>query len=62
MHLDVYEMPKKGHRYVITVDVARGTINDYSAFVVTDATSIPYKIVAKYRNNEIKPLVFPNNY
>ena len=57
--LDVYEMPKKGHRYVITVDVARGTINDYSAFIVTDATSIPYKIVAKYRNNEIKPLVFP---
>ena len=57
--LDVYEMPQKGHRYVMTVDVARGTVNDYSAFIVTDATSIPYKIVAKYRNNEIKPLVFP---
>ena len=57
--LDVYEDPIKEKRYVCTVDVARGTVNDYSAFVVIDATSIPYRIVAKYRNNEIKPLVFP---
>jgi len=57
--LDIHEMPRKGARYVMTVDVARGTVNDYSAFVVIDATSIPYKVVAKYKNNEIKPLVFP---
>tara|TARA_B100000902_G_scaffold241311_1_gene228544 strand:+ start:250 stop:1899 length:1650 start_codon:yes stop_codon:yes gene_type:complete len=57
--LDIHEMPRKGARYVLTVDVARGTVNDYSAFVVIDATSIPYKVVAKYKNNEIKPLVFP---
>ena len=57
--LDVFEMPRKGHRYVITVDVARGTVNDYSAFVVTDATRMPYRAVAKYRNNEIRPMLFP---
>ena len=57
--LDMYEEPKKDKRYVITVDVARGTVNDNSAFVVVDATRIPYRIAAKYKNNEIKPLVFP---
>ena len=58
--LDVYELPIKDHTYVITVDVARGVQNDYSAFIVVDSTQAPYKIVAKYRNNEIKPIVFPN--
>ena len=44
----------------MTVDVARGGANDYSAFVVLDITKMPYRIVAKYRNNEIKPLIFPD--
>jgi hypothetical protein len=34
--------------------------NDYSAFIVFDITEFPYKVVAKYRNNEIKPMLFPN--
>ena len=47
--LDVYEEPKKPeHQYLMTVDVARGTGKDYSAFVVFDITSFPYKIVAKW--------------
>ena len=58
--LDVYEAPIKDHDYVCTVDVARGVGNDYSAFIVADITSFPHKIVAKYRNNEIKPMLFPN--
>jgi hypothetical protein len=58
--LDVYENSHEGHDYVITVDVARGVSEDYSAFVVVDITSFPHKIVAKYRNNEIKPMLFPN--
>ena len=57
---DVYEDPQKDRDYVITVDVARGIGNDYSAFVVFDITSYPHKIVAKYRNNEIKPMLFPS--
>jgi len=58
--LDIYENAKKNHNYLITVDVARGLGNDYSAFIVFDITEFPYKVVAKYRNNEIKPMLFPN--
>jgi len=58
--LDVYEQPKEENNYLITVDVARGLGNDYSAFIVFDITNFPYKIVAKYRNNEIKPMLFPS--
>ena len=58
--LDVYVPPEKDHEYVMTVDVSRGTNNDYSAFIVYDITTIPYKIVAKYKNNMIKPILFPN--
>ena len=58
--LDVYEEPISKHDYVVTVDVARGVEKDYSAFVVVDITEFPHKVVAKYRNNEIKPMLFPS--
>ena len=58
--LDIHENPIKNHQYLITVDVARGLGNDYSAFIVFDITSFPYNIVAKYKNNEIKPMLFPS--
>lgn len=58
--LDQYKKPEKDRIYTITVDVARGTNNDYSAFVVFDVTEVPYRIVAKYRDNSVKPLIFPN--
>jgi len=58
--LDIYENPRQEHNYLITVDVARGLGNDYSAFIVFDITEFPYKVVAKYRNNEIKPMLFPS--
>jgi len=58
--LDVYEEVKKDHDYVLTVDVARGVGGDYSAFVVIDITEFPHKVVAKFRNNEVKPMLFPN--
>ena len=58
--LDIYEKTQKEHNYIVTVDVARGLGNDYSAFIVFDTTEFPYKVVAKYRNNEIKPMLFPN--
>ncbi len=57
--LDVYKPPEEGKTYFITCDVARGTSNDYSAFIVFDITQMPYTIAAKYRDNEIKPLVYP---
>jgi len=58
--LDIYEDPKGDNNYLITVDVARGIDKDYSAFIVYDITSFPYRVVAKYRNNEIKPMLFPS--
>jgi hypothetical protein len=58
--LDVYQEPKEDHNYLLTVDVSRGTNNDYSAFIIYDITTLPYAIVGKYRNNEIKPILFPN--
>ncbi len=58
--LDIHERAEKDHEYIITVDVARGIGGDYSAFVVFDITTMPYKVVAKYRNNEIKPILFPS--
>ena len=58
--LDVYEDPIKENTYVITVDVARGVNKDYSAFTVIDVSKMPFKIVAKFRNNDIKPLLFPH--
>jgi hypothetical protein len=58
--LDIHEHPEKEHNYLMTVDVARGMGNDFSAFIVFDITEFPYKVVAKYRNNEIKPMLFPN--
>jgi hypothetical protein len=58
--LDVYEKPLADHNYMITVDVSEGTGKDYHAFVVIDITNIPYKLVAKYRNNELKPMLLPD--
>ena len=58
--LDIHQNPIKNHQYLITVDVARGLGNDYSAFIVFDITNFPYNIVAKYKNNEIKPMLFPS--
>ena len=58
--LDIYEPVKEGHDYVMTVDVARGVAEDYSAFICVDITEFPHRVVAKYRNNEIKPMLFPN--
>ena len=57
---EIYENPIPKHNYSITVDVARGVEKDYSAFIVFDTTEFPYKVVAKYRNNTIKPMLFPS--
>ena len=58
--VDLYEKPEPGRTYMLTADVSRGTKNDYSAFLVFDVSEMPYRIVAKYRDNEIKPLLFPS--
>lgn len=59
MDIDIYEQPKPDHTYCMTVDVAEGQGLDYSTFSIIDVTQIPYKLVAKYRNNKITPMLFP---
>lgn len=47
------------HQYVVTVDTARGVGLDNSAFVVTDITSVPYRVVAKFKDSLISPIIYP---
>lgn len=57
--LMLYEEPNRERTYVITVDVARGVGGDYSAFTIVDVTDMPYKLVGKFKNNTIAPMLFP---
>lgn len=58
--VQVYTMPEKGHKYVITLDSAEGKGQDYHAMSIFDVTSIPYKMVAKYRNRSLPVLELPS--
>jgi Terminase large subunit, T4likevirus-type, N-terminal/Terminase RNaseH-like domain len=58
--LHIYERAKSDHVYVISVDTSEGQSLDYSAFTVIDCTQVPYKLVAKYYNNKIEPMLLPN--
>ena len=58
--LCVYKEAEKDHVYYCTVDTSRGAGIDYSAFVVIDVTTVPFEVVAVYRNNLIESLVYPN--
>lgn len=57
--LDIYQKPREGHTYVMSVDVGEGQELDYSCFSVMDVTKLPYVQVAKYRNNKIPPMLYP---
>ena len=58
--LDVFDEPEEDKVYMLVADTSRGVGGDYSAFAVMDITAYPFKVVAKYRNNKISPLLFPN--
>jgi hypothetical protein len=58
--IDLYELPKKDNNYVIVADTSKGVGGDYSCLVIIDITETPYKMVGKYRNNKISPLLYPN--
>jgi hypothetical protein len=58
--LDIYQSVEKDHAYCIVADTAKGVGGDYSAFQILDITKMPYRIVGKYRNNEISPLLYPS--
>ena len=58
--IKVYQAPIPEHNYVIVADTSRGRGLDYSAFSVIDVTSMPYKQVCIYKDNNISPLVYPS--
>jgi hypothetical protein len=58
--LSVYEHPIRGHIYAATVDSSRSIGQDYNAMVVLNVTSMPYRVVATYRNNTIPIPIYPN--
>ena len=57
--LDIYVQPKPGRMYIGTVDCSEGVEQDYSTINIIDVTEVPYKQVAKYRNNKLPLLFFP---
>jgi hypothetical protein len=57
--LDVYEQPKPNRLYICTVDCSEGVDRDYSTINVLDVSEVPYRQVAKYRNNKLPLLFFP---
>ena len=59
-HLSVLEKYNPSRRYVAVADPAGGVGQDYSVCTIFDVTALPYKVVAKYRNSYISPLMFPH--
>jgi hypothetical protein len=57
--MTVYENPIKGHIYAATVDSSRSIGQDYNTMTVIDATTVPYKVVCKFRSNTIPVPIFP---
>jgi hypothetical protein len=58
-YLQIFEAPKAGHTYIAVVDCAEGVGLDYSVCSVIDVTELPYKHVAKFRDNKLSPMLFP---
>ena len=56
----IFEHAMKDHSYVMTVDTSRGLGKDYSAAVVYDVTTLPWKVVATYRDKDIAPHEYPD--
>lgn len=55
-----FNLPEPGHRYVVVADVAEGIGQDYSAASVFDVTQKPYKQVARYYDNRVSIVDYPN--
>ena len=55
----LYKEPIPEHEYVMTVDVAKGRGQDYSAFSIIDVTTRPFEVVGTLYDNMISPLLLP---
>ncbi len=58
-NLDIYEQPMPNRLYIATVDCSEGVGLDYHTINIIDVTQVPYRQVAKYRNNKLPLLFFP---
>lgn len=56
--LEIHTIPEPHHQYVLCADVSDGKDQDFSAITITDITSVPYRVVAKYRSDKIRPILF----
>lgn len=56
--LDLYEEPDKSKTYMLVADTSRGVGGDHSAFSIINVSQMPYQVVAKYRNNQVSPMVY----
>lgn len=54
----VYEQPKAQNSYVCIADVSRGKGLDYSAFSIFNVTTMPYKQVCVFKDNQITPVEY----
>lgn len=59
-NLYIYKKPVENHNYLMFVDVSKGVGGDYSTFNIIDVSTQPFQQVARYRDNRISPILFPN--
>lgn len=59
-HLKIYKPFDAERKYIAIADPAGGLGLDYSVCTIIDVTTFPYVVAAKYRNNQISPLLFPH--
>lgn len=59
-HLKIFTPPQEGHSYAIAADCSDGVNRDYNSAVVIDITSLPYQVVAVYRNNILERMAYPD--
>lgn len=57
--MELMKLPEQGHKYICSVDVAKGREQDYSAASIIDVTEYPYEQVALFHSNKISPLLLP---
>lgn len=54
----IFTSPEQDHTYLLSADVAQGTMNDYSTFSLIDISVEPFRQVATFRDNTIDPESF----
>jgi Terminase large subunit, T4likevirus-type, N-terminal/Terminase RNaseH-like domain len=55
----VYKDVEKDHVYACTVDVSEGLGLDSSSLVIVDCSTVPYEVVATFKDASISQLTFP---